>query len=210
MRVKVRTIEPRVDEPGLEELVVELEPPTARRGAAWASTDPLVPDPVMTDLVPEPPARGPGHAVPIVRDASSGARVELVRRPLTAADLGPNGDVVLDLLGRAARLTPAERKALEKEAAWRWWMMTPFAATTMPAARARALVRGRADGRADAIVALEAAVAAIAHGHAGGKTGRSRTPAAISNAGLAVLVRDLVDPEDFEMLFGPWREVMHH
>lgn len=221
MRVKVRTIEPRVDEPGLEELVVELEPPIAPRRTAWAATDPLIPDPVMTDPVPsdpasadpasaEPSAPGAVDALPIIPGAPSGARVELVRRPLTAAELGPNGDVVLDLLGRAGRLTAAERKALEKEAGWRWWMMTPFAGTTMPAARARALVRGRADGRADAIVALEAAVAAIAHGHAGGKTGRSRIPAAIANAGLAVLVRDLVEPEDFEMLFGPWREVMHH
>jgi hypothetical protein len=43
---------------------------------------------------------------------------------------------------------------------------------------------------------------------------RSRKHAALSaciaNAGLAVLVRDLIDPEMFEVLFGPWREVMHH
>jgi hypothetical protein len=216
MRVRVRTIEPRVDDPGLEELVVELEQPVRRRMAVGPATDPVPADPVMTDLVPtdpasaEPPTRGPGHALPIVPGTVPGGHVELVRRPLRAGDLGPNGDVVLDLLGRAGRLTPEERKALEKEAAWRWWMLTPFAGSTMPAARVRALVLGRADGRADAIVALEAAVAAIAHRFAGGKVGRSRLPAVISNAGLAVLVRDLVEPEVFEILFGPWREVMHH
>jgi hypothetical protein len=215
MRVKVRTIEPPVDTTGLEELVVELGPPV-RRTAAWPPTDPVITDPVMTDPVPtdpapaEPPTRGPGHPLPIVPGAVPGGHVELVHRPLIAADLGPNGDVVLDLLGRAARLTPAERKALEKEAAWRWWMITPMAGTTMPAARARALVRGRADGRSEAIVALEAAVAVVAHRMLGPKAGRSRLPACISNAGLAVLVRDLVEPEDFEILFGPWREVMHH
>ncbi len=234
MRVKVRAIEPRVDEPGLEELVVELEAP-ARRTAARPPTDPAIPNPVMTDLAPaepapdEPPVGGPVHELPArgpghdtIALASSGhdpssaagaqpvARVVLARRPLRAADLGPNGDVVLDLIDRASRLTPEERKALEKEAAWRWWMLTPFAWSTMPAARARALVRGRADGRADAIVALEAAVAAIVDHLADGKAGRSRLPAAIANAGLAVLVRDLIEPEDFEILFGPWREVMHH
>lgn len=135
---------------------------------------------------------------------------EPARRALTAADLGPNGDVVFDLLSRASRLTPAERRSLEKEAGWRWWMVTPLAGTTMPAARARALVLGRADDRSAAIVALEAAVAVIGHRLCGSKAGRSRLPACISNAGLAVLVRDLVEPETFEMLFGPWREVMHH
>lgn len=206
MRVTVRSIEPQVDEAGLEELVVEAGPAAG--------------EPATT---PPGPGRGRGAGGPawgVLAPASGtaagvgapawAAHIALVRRPKAAADFGPNGDVVLELLGQAARLTPAERKALEKEAAWRWWMMTPFAGTTMPAARARALVRGRADGRADAIVALEAAVAAIVQRLAGGKVGRSRLPACISNAGLAVLVRDLLEPEDFEALFGPWREVMHH
>ena len=143
-------------------------------------------------------------------DAAGNAPGGPTRRRLTAAALGPNGDVVLDLLLRASHLTPAECHSLEKEAGWRWWMITPLAGTTMPAARARALVLGRADGRSSAIVALEAAVAVIAHRLCGPKAGRSRLPACVSNAGLAVLVRDLVEPETFELLFGPWREVMHH
>ena len=158
MRIKVQTIEPRVDGAELEELG---ERPSAGRP-----------------------------------------------RPVTAADLGPNGEDVLDFLQRAARITPAERRSLEKAAAWRWWMMTPLPGATMPAARARALVVGRADGRSDAILALQVAVAAIVTSVVGSKAGRSRLPACISNAGLALLVRDLIEPEVFETLIGPWREVM--
>jgi len=158
VRVKVRTIEPRVD--GAE---------------------------------PEELGEGPSAVRP---------------RPVIAADLGPNGADVLDFLQRAARITPAERRSLEKVAAWRWWMMTPLPGGTMPAARAHALVVARADGRSDAIVALQAAVAAIVTSVVGAKAGRSRLPACVSNAGLALLVRDLIEPEVFERLIGPWREVM--
>jgi hypothetical protein len=34
--------------------------------------------------------------------------------------------------------------------------------------------------------------------------------ACVGNAGLAVLVRDHIDQETFDVLFGPWREIMHH
>jgi hypothetical protein len=158
VRIKVRTIEPRVDGAELEEL---------------------------------------------------GGRPSAARpRPVTAADLGPNGEAVLDVLRRAARMTPAERRSLDKATAWRWWMMTPLPGATMPAARAHALIVGRADGRSDAIVALQGAVAAIVTSLVGAKAGRSRLPACVSNAGLALLVRDLIEPEVFETLIGPWREVM--
>jgi len=85
---------------------------------------------------------------------------------------------------------------------------TPLPGATMPAARAHALVVARADGRSDAIATLQVAVAAIVTSIAGAKAGRSRLPACISNAGLALLARDLIDPEAFETLYGPWREVM--
>jgi len=188
MRVKVRAIEPRVDDAGLDELVAEATP--ERDGAP---RDGL-------------PATRPSSAT----GSASDAEVRLVTHPhrATASDLGPNGEDVLDLLSRASSITPAECRALEKAAAWRWWMMTPLAGTTMPAARANALVRGRADGRSDAIVALEAAVAEIVLRVGGAKAGRSRLPACISNAGLALLVRDLIEPEACETLLGPWHEVM--
>ena len=130
--------------------------------------------------------------------------------PITAAHLGPNGDVVLDLLSRASRLTPAECRSLDKEAAWRWWLVSPLPGTGMLGAHATAVARARADGRSAALVTLETAVAAIALRVAGPKASRSRLRACISNAGLAVLARDLIEPEAFETLFGPWREVMHH
>jgi hypothetical protein len=150
----------------------------------------------------EPPADAAG-----LEELGQGA-LSVRRRPVTAADLGPNGGDVLDLLERASRLTPAERRSLEKEAGWRWWLTTPLPGTTMAAARARALVVGHADGRSAAIGALEAAVRAIVVQVAGANTGRSRLPVCISNAGLALLVRDLVEPAVFETLSGPWREVM--
>jgi hypothetical protein len=188
MRVKVRAIEPRADDAGLDELVAEATP--ERDGAPRGG----------------PPATKPSSTTGPVSDAE----VRLVTHPhrVTASDLGPNGEDVLDLLSRAARLTPAECRSLEKAAAWRWWMMTPLPGATMPAARANALVRGRADGRSEAIVALEAAVAEIVLRVGGAKAGRSRLPACISNAGLALLVRDLIEPEACETLLGPWREVM--
>jgi len=190
MRVRVRAVEPPVATAGLEEIVAEAADDRAGRAADDGASR---------------RGRAPGDA-----PAATAFHLETHERPITAADLGPNGDVVLDLLSRAARLTPAERRALDKEAAWRWWLVNPLAGTTMPAARATALVLGRADGRSEAIAALEAAVADIVHGLCGPKAGRSRLPACISNAALAVLVRDLVEPETFEKLFGPWREVMHH
>jgi len=190
MRGKVRAVEPPLDDGSLEEIVAE----------------------APVDVAPAPERPGRGAAGPAGGSPAPGTAFHLVShdRPIGPADLGPNGDVVFDLLARAARLTPAERRALEKEAGWRWWMMTPLAGSTMPAARARALVLGRAAGRADAIVALEAVVADVVHAIVGPRAGRSLLPACISNAGLAVLVRDLIEPEVFETLHGPWREVMHH
>jgi hypothetical protein len=187
MRGKVGELKPPADTGDLEELIAS-EAVVAPRMVKGASGD---------------ASRQPGSA-PI--------EVRLVEhhRPLVAADLGPNGDLVLDLLARASQLTVEECRRLEKEAAWRWGLVTPITGvTSMSVARAVALVRGRRDRRSEAIVALEAAVAAIVHGRSRRLTG-SRLSSCISNAGLAVLVRDLIDSETFETLFGTWREVMHH
>ncbi len=100
-------------------------------------------------------------------------------------------------------------RALEEEAGWRWWALNPLVGTTMPAARARALVLGRRDGRADAIVAMDAAIhEVLLHGD-GAKAHGSRLLTCVTNAGLAVLVRDLIEIETFETLHGPWGAVMH-
>ncbi len=189
MRVKVRTIEPRVDEAELEELVAEEVPAGDRPGGA----DPAV------------EARAPATA------PSPDVNVRLVARPrgVTASDLGPNGDDVLDLLSRASRLTAAECRSIDREAGWRWWVMTPLPGAGMLGAHATAVARARADGRSDALVALERAVVAIVLRVAGPKAGNARLRVCIANAGLAVLVRDLIEPEVFAALIGPWREVMH-
>jgi len=192
MRVKVRQVEPPADTRDLEELVAE-EPATA------PATRP-------EDRILGGGQREPGPQV-----------VHLVehRGPPTVTDLGPNGDVVLGLLSRAARLTADECRRLEHDAAWRWGPLALATAAVAPAvasvpvARAVALARARREGRSDSIVALEAAVAAIMRGRSRTRT-QSVLSACIANAGLAVLVRDLLDPEAFDVLFGPWREVIHH
>ncbi len=129
---------------------------------------------------------------------------------LLPADLGPAGEQVLVLLGRAAHLTKTECRRLEEAAGWRWWSMTPLPTTTVAAARSLALLQGRRAGRAEAIVALEAALKQLIHDEHMSLGRGSRLPACISNAGLAFLLRDLIEPETFEMLAGPWLEVMHH
>ena len=191
MRVKVRTVEPPVATAGLEEIVAG----TTDAGA---------------EAPPQPGSRGAGRAGEGAQPAASAFRLETHERPIGAADLGPNGDVVLDLLSRAARLTPAERRALDKAAAWRWWLVSPLPGAGMLGARATAVAGARAAGRAAAVTAMEKAGAALVAAMEGPRARRSRVPACISNAALAVLVRDLIEPEAFEALFGPWREVMHH
>ena len=186
MGAKVREVKPTSDTANLDELVVE-----------------EVPAPASMPNGKVPAGRPPGEAPTVVHLVEH-------RRPLTANDLGPNGEAVLEFLSRAGRLTADECHRLEQDATWRWGLLTVVpAAPIMPVARAVALVRGRGDGRSDAIVALETEVAAIMRDWSRKRT-RSLLSACISNAGLAVLVRDLIDTETFDVLFGPWLEVMHH
>jgi hypothetical protein len=183
MRVKVRRVAPPADTRGLEELVAdEPSPPDLRAGE-------------LTDAATTMPEHG--------------------GRPPAATALGPNGDTVLDILTRAARLTADESRRLEQDSRWRWGFLALAtsvlapAVPSMPVARAVALARGRAEGRSDAIDALNAAVATIMRGGSGARS-RAVLSVCVTNAGLAVLVRDLIEPETFDALFGPWREVMHH
>lgn len=183
MRLHVRKVEVPAETPGLEELIAEAPPGEERSAEGPTSAPPGSP---TVD----------GHT-------------------LTARDLGPNGDVVLDILARAARLTADEARDLERDATWRWGVLAIAAAVVAPAgaslpiSRAVARARGRADGRAEAIAALDSAVAAIVRGRSGARS-RAILLACIGNACLAVLVRDLIDQETFDALFGPWREIMHH
>ena len=183
MRANVREVEAPAETRGLEELIAEATPGEARS--------------------PEPPTGEPAPA-PTVDG-----------HPLAARDLGPNGDVVLDILARAARLTADEARDLERDATWRWGFLAIAAAVvaparaSMPISRALARARGRADGRTEAIAALDSTVAAIVRGRPGARS-RAILLTCIGNAGLAVLVRDLIDQETFDVLFGPWREIMHH
>lgn len=160
----------------------------------------------MGERVREIDAGRPDPADERTLEADGTARLVLP----AAADLGPNGHDVLDVLRRAARLTPAEGRAMEREADWRWWSLTPAVGTTIAAAQARAVVVGRNDGRRDAIAAFEAAVHRAMAFRDPGHREPGRLVACVNAAGLAVLVRDLIDVETFEQLTGPWRAVTHH
>jgi hypothetical protein len=173
----------------------------------------------VEEIVATAPAGGGGDAAGAGAGDRAGPRVETRdaaviedvpdHAPPTAADLGPNGEEVLGLIRRAGALTGTQVHALEEESGWRWWMLSPLVGTTMPAARARALILGRRDGRADAIVAMDAAIhEVLLHGD-GTKAHGSRLLTCVTNAGLAVLVRDLIEAEVFETLHGPWGAVMH-
>ena len=88
MRMKVRAIEPSADDAGLEELVAEPAPDPERseRGHPDRTAAPAAGSPPDADV-----------------------RLVTRSRPVTAADLGPNGGDVMDLLERASTLTPVER-----------------------------------------------------------------------------------------------------
>jgi hypothetical protein len=185
-----------------------------KRVREWAPTlsDQDLQTLVDEELVASVDAGPAGH--PPNGGAQDQAAVEVHRagddRRATAADLGPNGDVVLEWLARAAELTPDECRHLEREATWCWTLVTPVASVgSVPVARALALVRGRQAGRADAIAALRAEITAIARRRSNPR--QSVTLAAcLTDAGLALLVRDLIAPEVFDQLHGPWLAVMHH
>ena len=98
--------------------------------------------------------------------------------------LGPQGEQVAALIERARALTADEVGGLSaaRDAAW---------AAARNAARAAARNAARNAAR-------DAARAAA----------RDAAWAAARDAILAVLARDLISPEQFDVLYGPWREVI--
>ena len=102
--------------------------------------------------------------------------------------LGPNGEAVADLIERARHLTVDEirRLAAAWEAAW-------------DASRDAAWVAAREAARdAARDAAREAAWDAS----------RDAAWVAAWDAAIALLVRDLITPEQFDLLYGPWASVM--
>ena len=67
--------------------------------------------------------------------------------------------------------------------------------------------QGSADGMSTPMLGL---AGDRRHGSKVPTAGQTLGGARIGNACLAVLVRDLIDQETFDVLFGPWREIMHH
>ena len=85
----------------------------------------------LEELIAEAPPGEERSAAPPTGEPTAAPTVD--GRALTARDLGPNGDVVLDILARAARLTADEARDLERDATWRWGFLAIAAAVIAPA-----------------------------------------------------------------------------
>ncbi len=122
--------------------------------------------------------------------------VKVVRELPAWQALGPNGEAVAALIERCKTLTYDEAKQLS--AAW-------------AAVRAAAWGAARAAARDAAWAAARDAARAAARGAARGAVwGAAREAAwdAARDAVWALIVRDLISPELFEVLYGPWRSVI--
>ena len=128
--------------------------------------------------------------------------------PALSGDLGPDPDALRTMLERVAHLRPDEIKRIGEAATWRWWPITLPPGGTIASARTLAVLKARAAGRGDALVAIGQIVAAAL----GRDAARHRAPvaAALENAALALLTRDVLPDAAFDDLIGPWREAMHH
>lgn len=123
----------------------------------------------------------------------------------TNPDLGPNGPAVLELLERAARLSPPERRRLAEVAWWRWWPLTLPIGGPSAGARTAAILAARGAGRRAAPPWLESTAVPAALGPSADKL----LIVAVVNAALALVVRDAIADDVFDALYGPWREVTH-
>ena len=111
--------------------------------------------------------------------------------------LGPNGEAAAALIERAGRLTEDEARRLEAtRAAAATAYATAYAAATAAYAAASSATRAAAYAAA----AATAAYAAAAYDAAA-------YDAAVS-AAWALVVRDLISEEQFQVLYGPWASVM--
>jgi len=116
--------------------------------------------------------------------------------------LGPQGEEVAALIERAKRLTSEEIEGLVRDAAWDVAWDAAWA-TARHAARVAAWDAAR-------VVAWDAAWAAAwaAAWDAAWAAAWDAAWAAAWAASLALLTRDLISEQHFEVLYGPWRDVI--
>jgi hypothetical protein len=118
--------------------------------------------------------------------------------------LGPNGREVAALIDRAGRLTLAERKAL-----YAAWDVALDAAWVAAAVAARDAARNAARGTAWG--ATRAATRVATRDTTWGATRdttRAATRDTARDAATALVVRDLITLEQFDVLYGPWGSVI--
>lgn len=116
--------------------------------------------------------------------------------------LGPQGEEVAALIERSHALTDEEVAAL----AAAWDARGAVVATAATAAWESAGVATAVRAAARAVVAT-ATVTALASAATWDAT-RDAAALAAWDAALALFTRDLITPEHFDLLYGPWREAM--
>jgi hypothetical protein len=138
--------------------------------------------------------------------------VKVVRELPAWQALGPNGDAVAALIERCKTLTNDEAKRLDaaRDAAWD---------AARNAARGAARNAARNAARDAARTAARNAAWDAAWGTARNAAWNAAWDAAWNaawgtarnaawDAALALIVKDLITPEQFEILYGPWRSAM--
>lgn len=111
-------------------------------------------------------------------------------------DFGPNGAAVMELIERASRMTHDEAEQLVIVWYGGWARAGENVWTT---ARVSSELLAKAHGRADARTQAGAIAWHVARN--GGRV-------AAREAAWALVVRDVMDAEQFDVVYGPWREVM--
>jgi hypothetical protein len=127
-------------------------------------------------------------------------QLSVVREIDSHLALGPNGREVAALIDRARRLTPEENEALA--AAWD---------AARHAARYAAWDAAWNAARVAAWNAAKVAAWAAARNvawHAARSATEKAAWVAARNAASALVVRDLITLEQFDVLYGPWRDVI--
>ncbi len=105
---------------------------------------------------------------------------------------GPNGEAVVALVEQARTLTPEDATRLAAA-----WSVARYAAWSVARYAARDAARDAAGSAARAAARAAAMAAAM-----------DAARAAAMDAASALVVRDLITTEQFDILYGPWRAVM--
>ena len=134
--------------------------------------------------------------------------VKVVRELPAWQALGPNGEAVAAHIERCKTITSEQARRLdaEQDAAWDAVAVWTAARDAAWFAAKDAIVAGPASGYA--IAAQDAARFAARNAARNAIAAQDAAWPAAWPAALALVVRDLITPEQFDLLYGPWASVM--